>query len=197
MEGFLHIDNFIMEKIIMFLHPDDIKNIKCVNQQFYNFIKNNTFFNELCNQKLSCKNAIKDGNVKLLKYLHKQGYKMNNKIGQLAASRGYVDCLKYAHENGCSIGDICEIAAANGQIAILKYAFTKDIIKTPGICEAAAYFGNLECLKYAHENGCYINILTMHNAVEKRQYECFKYGYNHNFPMDEYTKKAAINLGLI
>ena len=45
-----------------------------------------------------------------------------------AAKNGHLDCLKYAHENGCPWDeDTCTNAAENG---------------------------HLDCLIYAHENGC-------------------------------------------
>ena len=45
-----------------------------------------------------------------------------------AASGGHLECLKYAHENGCPWDE--------------------------ETCSEAAYGGHLECLKYAHEKGC-------------------------------------------
>ena len=44
-------------------------------------------------------------------------------------NKGHLECLKYAHENGCHLNKyICETAAARG--------------------------GHLDCLEYAHKNGC-------------------------------------------
>jgi hypothetical protein len=45
---------------------------------------------------------------------------------------GHLDCLKYAHKNGCPWDD-------------------------KKICRSTITNGNLECLKYAHENGGIIN----------------------------------------
>ena len=46
----------------------------------------------------------------------------------LAAMDGHLDCLKYAHENGCPWDENTARYAALG--------------------------GNLDCLKYVYENGC-------------------------------------------
>ena len=46
----------------------------------------------------------------------------------VAALNGHLDCLKYAHENGCEWDE--------------------------DTCSEAALNGHLDCLKYAHENGC-------------------------------------------
>ena len=50
---------------------------------------------------------------------------------ELAATNGHLECLKYAHENGCPWNS--------------------------GTCKFAAENSHLECLKYAHENGCPYN----------------------------------------
>ena len=51
-----------------------------------------------------------------------------NILGANAAEGGHLECLKYAHENGCPWDE--------------------------WTCSMAAFNGHLECLKYAHENGC-------------------------------------------
>jgi len=49
-------------------------------------------------------------------------------LSLVAARYGFLNCLKYAHENGCQWNEnTCYVAAENG---------------------------HLNCLKYAHENGC-------------------------------------------
>lgn len=45
------------------------------------------------------------------------------------ASHGFLNLMKYAHENGCDWGN-------------------------ENACNESAAGGHLECLKYAHENGC-------------------------------------------
>jgi hypothetical protein len=56
-----------------------------------------------------------------------------------------LECLKYAHENGCPWD-----------------AFT---------CSRAAHNGHLECLKYAHDNGCRWDRYTCSNAAKNCQLE--------------------------
>ena len=46
----------------------------------------------------------------------------------IAAEKGHLDFLKYAHECACPWNEL--------------------------ICANAAYGGHLDCLKYEHENGC-------------------------------------------
>jgi hypothetical protein len=57
-----------------------------------------------------------------------------------AAENGHLECLVYAHENGCPWdGDVCAKAAEKG---------------------------HLDCIKYAHENGC----LCIHNTGKLKIY---------------------------
>ena len=70
-----------------------------------------------------------------------------------------MECLKYAHENGCSWGEkTCSYAAKNGHFKCLKYAHENGckwlVEKT---CSLAAKNGHTNCLKYAIDNGFPIN----------------------------------------
>lgn len=68
---------------------------------------------------------------------------------------GNLECLVFAHENGCSWdSSTCSAAAGNGQLECLKYAHENGCPWSARTCEDAAANGQLECLMYAHENGC-------------------------------------------
>ena len=71
---------------------------------------------------------MQGGNLDCLKYAHECGCTWNTDTTAYAAQRGSLDCLKYLHENKCDWDD--------------------------GACACAAVGGHLECLKYLHENGC-------------------------------------------
>ena len=42
-----------------------------------------------------------DGHLHILKYLKSLEYKWNTNTCSYAAENGHLECLKYAHENGC------------------------------------------------------------------------------------------------
>jgi len=68
---------------------------------------------------------------------------------------GHLECLKYAHEQGCPWDEeTCEYAATNGDLECLKYAREHGCPWDDWTCMRAAEYGHLECLKYAHEQGC-------------------------------------------
>ena len=70
-------------------------------------------------------------------------------------ANGHLECLKYAHEQGCPWHeDTCTYAASNGHLECLKYAHEEGCDWDWRTCEYAAANGHLECLKYACAHGC-------------------------------------------
>jgi hypothetical protein len=69
------------------------------------------------------------------------------------AKNGYINCIIYAHENGCEWNSYtCANAAENGHLECLKYAHENGCRWDSDTCLFSR--NNLECLKYAHENSC-------------------------------------------
>ena len=68
----------------------------------------------------------------------------------MAASYGHLDCLKYAHENGCP--------------------WDKET------CINAVEYDIVDCLTYAHKNGCVWDAEKIYEyAVETHSFNCLKY----------------------
>ena len=74
-----------------------------------------------------------------------------DEICNYASSGGNLDCLKYAHENGCEW--------------------------TSSTCCNATKNGHLECLQYAHENGCDWGMLTCMRAARNGHLDCLQHVY--------------------
>ena len=73
----------------------------------------------------------------------------------LAAKNGQIECLKYAHENGCRWNkQTCSYAAEYGHLGCLKYAHEHGCPWDEWTCRLAAMNGHLECIHYAWKNGC-------------------------------------------
>jgi hypothetical protein len=88
------------------------------------------------------KSCATKGYLNLMKYAHKNRCSLNTHSCDNAALNGHLDCLKYLHENGCSWDSI---AIGNAMIN-----------------------GHLDCLKYAIENGCSYDKQRLINAAKKR-----------------------------
>ena len=62
---------------------------------------------------------------------------------------GFLDLLKYLHENGCPLSKyMCSTAAVHGHLKILKYAHENGCMWDEITCLNAAYHGHLKILKY-------------------------------------------------
>ena len=111
--------------------------------------------NCIINGKYTCRMASIHGHLECLKYAHENGCNWSNSVCSDAACYGHLECLKYAHKNGC-LWDrwVCHFAALNGHLDCLKYAHENECSWDKNICYYAAINGQFECLKYAHENGC-------------------------------------------
>ena len=137
------------------------------------------------------------GNLNALKIYRK--YKcpwIGEQICSESAFNGHLDCLKYAHENGCKWDEnTCINAAKNGHLECLKYAHENGCLWNEGICYYAANYGHLECLKYAHENGCPWDKCTCNYAALNGHLNCLKYAHKNGCPWDESTCNYAATNG--
>jgi hypothetical protein len=72
--------------------------------------------------------------LECLRYAHENGCPWNEHTCRYAAKYGYLECLRYAHEHGCHWG---------------KHTF---YVVT-----------NVDCIRYAHENG---RLLTLYGMLD-------------------------------
>ena len=86
-----------------------------------------------------------------------------------SATRGHLECLRYAHEQGCNWSQTT--------------------------CEHASRAGHLECLRYAHENGCPWNVITSRSACLEGHLECLRYAHEHDCPWDAWTGWCTTEYG--
>ena len=95
-----------------------------------------------------------------------------------------MECLKYAHENGCPWDEeTCCAAACMCELECLEYAHENGCPWDEKTCGAAAHGGFLECLEYAHENGCPWDEETCFEAAKGGHLECLKYAHENGCPM--------------
>ena len=100
-------------------------------------------------------NAVRLGNLKMLKLLYKCGYECNLTITWVASTNGRLDCLIYAHERGCPWNEnTIWGAVCLHQWDCLIYAHEHGCPWHEKTTVCAANNGHLDCLQYAHEHGC-------------------------------------------
>lgn len=112
------------------------------------------------------------------------------------ARHGMLDCLKYAHENGCPWDEwTCNAAACSGYLECLKYAHENGCPWSKFTAYYAAREGHLDCLIYAHENGCPWDNATTHSAIQNGHFDCLLYAIKNKCPIDIYVTKGHIDFG--
>ena len=128
---------------------------------------------------------ILNENMSLSKYISPWGkYTIINKSQK-------IDCLKYAHENGCPWNEeICMFAALHNYLDCLRYAHENGCPWNEQVCAYAALHNSLDCLRYAHENGCPWDSKTCYYSVcngnngNIGSLDCLKYACDNGCPLD-------------
>jgi hypothetical protein len=118
---------------------------------------------------------------------------------------GNLDCLKYAHENGCPWPEAScyflefdEYYYPNNNIELdnhlkcLKYVHENGCPWSTKTCQFFAAFDCINCLKYAHENGCPWSTETCHSAWENDCLECLEYAHKNGCPYPEDYKSKIV-----
>lgn len=132
--------------------------------------------------------AALHGNLESMIYLHEVcQVQWNTTVSNNAAVRGHLECLKYAHENGCPWGEkICSSAAQYGHLDCLKYAHENGCPWDEWTTiEASKYRDSVECLKYAIENGCPMDRIVSIHIAEHGDIELLKCVHKMGCPLDE------------
>lgn len=71
-----------------------------------------------------CGDAVRGGQLDILKWLRQRNCPWDYDVCLGAASRGYIDIIKWAHENGCPCSTYTYICAIeNNQLDILKWLY--------------------------------------------------------------------------
>jgi hypothetical protein len=145
---------------------------------------------------IDCSMAAKKGHLECLKYAHENGCPWNSDTCSNAAQKGHIECLKYAHENGCKLrSGICSSAAENGHLECLKYVHENGCEWSSDTCRDIAENGQIECLKYAHENGCEWTSDTCADAAFHGHLECLKYAHENGCEWSSDTCYLAARRG--
>ena len=122
--------------------------------------------------------AAGGGHLECLRYAHENGCPWDVYTCASAAGGGHLECLRYAHENGCPWGGAtCASAAGGGHLECLRYAHENGCPWGGATCASAARGGHLECLRYAHENGCPWDGATCASAARGGHLECLRYAH--------------------
>lgn len=127
--------------------------------------------------------AARNGALSLMQYLRRRGSRWMGTECSNAAGGGHLECLQYAHENGCALG-LRTIASFPYQECACMCAFRSD---------------SLACLQYAHEYDCHRvhkNYSITASLCTHTTRPCLEYVLDHNFRVDR-LMEVAIRCGSI
>lgn len=129
----------------------------------------------LCNKNLY-HYAAEFGNIDILKWLKEINYPKRDDVCTVAARCGHLEALQWIIENGEKLpDDICDFIGNSGNIELLKWAIGKNCSLSTWICAYAARNGHLEFIKYARKNNCPWDIYTSNNALLSGNHEILKW----------------------
>ena len=92
----------------------------------------------------------------------------NEETTSFAAWNGHLDCLKYAHKNGCPLyKSLITLLIPYGHLDCIKYARENGCSWGTRTTSIASEYGHIDSLKYAIENGCPFNQQIMLSNLDK------------------------------
>jgi hypothetical protein len=131
--------------------------------------------------------------LECLKYAHENGCPWDEVTCTNAVINDSLACLRYAHENGCPWGPEAYMNA-RASSACYRYLRDNDCPEGEASCIAAAKAGDLARLKVLHESGCTINRLVWEAAVEGNHLHVVKYLIGHDLPMSALICDTAVRV---
>ncbi|XP_060845604.1 uncharacterized protein LOC132925207 [Rhopalosiphum padi] len=113
-----------------------------------------------CQQPDVCLIAADKGHVDCLRVAHVAGMPWNS---HTMTAAGNIECLSYAHQNGCETANVELMASFSGwKLSMLQYtyAWQHHFDFPTNMCSLAARFGNVEVLKCLRELGLEWDVST-------------------------------------
>jgi hypothetical protein len=140
--------------------------------------------------------AARGGHLEYLKYLHEKGCPWHLETTALAARNGHLECLAYAYNNGCNLHRTTTYEASeSGHWDCMMYAHTRGCQLEPETCNHAARRGSLKYMIYALENGGELDDKTCSNAAKGGNIDCLKYAYERGCVLPDNICESAITGG--
>jgi hypothetical protein len=140
--------------------------------------------------------CVSHGSIGCIIYLHEKGIPWPHSSDEYFRGElgRHLNCLMYAHKNGCIVDKNSCILDGKCNMESLIYVHKNGFPWDERTSYALADNGNLECLIYTHKNGCPWDRRTCSWAAENGHLDCLKYAHDNGCPWDENTTyRAAVN----
>lgn len=113
-----------------------------------------------------------------------------------AAATGNLDLLQFAHAQGAPLSKwTCMAAAQNNHFAVLKWLIEQGTKCNDMVCAYAALNGNLEMLQWAREHNCPWSVYTPCSAAAGGHLEILKWVHEQGCPWNDLTCSNAVKTG--
>ncbi len=135
---------------------------------------------------LASRKAAQCGNVAIIESLIAHGVSFKN-TAAFAARNGHLKALQCLRNHDSTWGNvtIAHEAVCGGHVDCLQYAHLNGCVWDESVTEAAAQNNKLSCLQYLHEQGCPWNAQALRLAGYYNAQECIDYLLKHGCPRDE------------
>ena len=133
-----------------------------------------------------------NGQLDVLKWLKKNGFKMSHRLCNVTAASGKVDVLQWCRDQGCKWDETTfACASSSGNLEMLEYCHQHDCPYDESACEVAARSGDLYTLKWLRKHHLPWNANTCTSAVASGSIELLKWARQNNCPWNIETYEAA------
>ncbi len=130
--------------------------------------------------------AVDNGNLEILKWARKNGFNFRSMHIIEATQNGHFEMLKWMCDNynieGFIENEVCYYASYHGYLNILKWAHEEGYKWNAHACSIAARNGHLECLKYLREKNCKWNHDVYLNAKQNEHWELLEWAIENGCP---------------
>jgi len=122
-----------------------------------------------------CVWAARNGNLKMIKLLMKNGCTYTPKICEEAGMHGHLHILEWAKANSYKLAHVCNSAAWGGRLEIIQWGRRNGCEWDLEVCSYAATNGHLDVIKYAIANGCELDVDVCESAVMHNHLDVLKW----------------------
>ena len=114
-----------------------------------------------------------------------------------AASKGQLKILQWALSKGLDTHWVCECAAVNGHLDVLRWARENKCVMNETTCAGAARGGHLDVLRWARENGCPWDASVCVNAAGRGDLEMLQWARERGCPWNTDVYESAASGGYL
>lgn len=139
--------------------------------------------------------AIENGHCNVVQWCLDKGYIFDNESLDYAVACGQKHIVELIHTAGIRSFNICETAAINNHLEVLKWARANNYPWDERTCSGAAENGHLQLLQWARTNGCPWDVWTCHSAAVEGHLEVLQWAHVNGCPWNEDTCKYAAEHG--